>query len=161
MTENTEIKKLIVDLVLADNYQPLKPRAIAKKLKLQEEEKQVRRSIKQLVREKKIAFAANHMVTKPKTKTKKAKKPGLAAVQRSKSDAKADKPSKTKVKAKPEPKRKPKPANAKPKKTKTNEVIGTFRKASGGFGFVTPEDSTATDRSEDIFIPKTLSLIHI
>lgn len=156
MTENTEIKKLIVDLVLADNYQPLKPRAIAKKLKLQEEEKQVRRSIKQLVREKKIAFAANHMVTKPKTKTKKAKKPGLAAVQRSKSDPKADKLNKKKAKS--EPKRKPKPANAKPKKTKTNEVIGTFRKASGGFGFVTPEDSTATDRSEDIFIPKTKTL---
>ncbi len=158
MTENTEIKELILDLVLADNYQPLKPRAIAKKLKLLEEEKQVRRSIKQLVREKKIAFAANHMVTKPKTKTKKAKKPGLAAVQRAKTETKTD--SRSTVKAKPSPKArtKTKPDKALPKKTKTNEVIGTFRKASGGFGFVTPEDSTATDRSEDIFIPKTKTL---
>lgn len=153
MKENTEIKKRIVELVLADNYQPLKPRAIAKKLKLLEEEKQVRRSIKQLVREKKIAFAANHMVIKPKSKTGAAKS-GTAKTQKTKKPA-------AKVitaKAKAEPRKSLKPAAEKPKKTKTNEVIGTFRKASGGFGFVTPEDSTATDRSEDIFIPKTKTL---
>ena len=154
MTENTEIKELILDLVLADNYQPLKPRAIAKKLRLLEEEKQVRRCIKQLVREKKIAFAANHMVTKPKTKTKKPKKPGLAAVQRAKADPKPNDRSTTKTK--PSPRTKPKVE--KTLTTKTNEVIGTFRKASGGFGFVTPEESTVTDRSEDIFIPKTKTL---
>ena len=39
-------------------------------------------------------------------------------------------------------------------KRKDNEVVGTFRKASGGFGFVTPEDSVVTDRSEDIFVPR-------
>jgi ribonuclease R len=170
MKENTEIKKRILDLVLAGNYQPLKPRAIAKKLKLVEEEKQVRRSIKQLVREKKIAFAANHMVTKPKAKNQKAHKPGLAAVQHSTPDIelepspKASKRTagiKAKAKTKPDSKRKPKPASDRPKASKTtksNEVIGTFRKAAGGFGFVTPEDSTATDRSEDIFIPKTKTL---
>ena len=178
MTDNTEIKQLIVDLVLSDNYQPLKPRAIAKKLKLLEEERQVRRAIKQLVRDKKIAFAANHLVVKPKTKSKKPKKPGLASVQHADADSKAantgradhDNPrgSKSKSKSelksdsKSEPKRKSqskaRSENDQPKKNKTNEVIGTFRKASGGFGFVTPEDSTATDRSEDIFIPKTKTL---
>lgn len=170
MTENNDIKQLIVDLVLADNYQPLKPRAIAKKLKLQEEERQVRRSIKQLVRDKKIAFASNHLVVQPPTK--KPKKLGLAEVQHAdgqhvdgqpkpKPKPKQKSTSKRKSETKPKPKKSDPSESSKtpkPKKQKTNEVIGTFRKASGGFGFVTPEDSTATDRSEDIFIPKTKTL---
>ena len=44
------------------------------------------------------------------------------------------------------------------RKAKSNEVVGRFRKAAAGFGFVTPEDSTATDRSEDIFIPQMKTL---
>ncbi len=183
MTDNNEIKQLIVDLVLADNYQPLKPRAIAKKLKLQEDERQVRRAIKQLVRAKNIAFASNHLVVKPTTKKK--KKPGLAEVQhaqphpdsksRSDSESRSDPQTRRTSAENPTPevqsklrsKTKSKSAstavgppntNTKLKARKTNEVIGTFRKASGGFGFVTPEDSTATDRSEDIFIPKTKTL---
>ena len=46
MTEKTNIKQQIIDLVLADNYQPLKPRAIAKKLGLSSELIEVRRTIK-------------------------------------------------------------------------------------------------------------------
>ena len=50
-----------------------------------------------------------------------------------------------------------------PSKKKANQVTGTFRKAAAGFGFVTPDGSTATDRSEDIFIPrhKTLDAAHL
>ena len=164
MTDNNELKQQIVDLVLADNYQPLKPRAIAKKLKQSGEEREVRRAIKQLVRAKKIAFASNHLVVKPTTKKK--KKPGLAEVQHADSPQEDSPKEKTESKHKSGSKQKAarsdesNGAQSKPKskKKKTDEVIGTFRKASGGFGFVTPEDSTATDRSEDIFIPKTKTL---
>ena len=41
------------------------------------------------------------------------------------------------------------------KKAARDEVIGVFRRNSAGFGFVTPEGSSVTDRSEDIYIPKT------
>ena len=160
MTDNNELKQQIVDLVLADNYQPLKPRQIAKKLKQLGEEREVRRAIKQLVRAKKIAFASNHLVVKPTVKKK--KKPGLAEVQHA--DSPQEDTPKHKSEAKPKSSSKQKAARSeesaesqsklRSKKKKTDEVIGTFRKASGGFGFVTPEDSTATDRSEDIFIPK-------
>ena len=168
MTDNNELKQQIVDLVLADNYQPLKPRAIAKKLKQSGEEREVRRAIKQLVRAKKIAFASNHLVVKPTVKKK--KKPGLADVQHADSPQETAPKHQSESNAKSGSKRKSeskekeaRPENydgspAKPKKKKTDEAIGTFRKASGGFGFVTPEDSTATDRSEDIFIPKTKTL---
>ena len=162
MTENIELKQQIVALVLADNYQPLKPRAIAKKLKKLGEEREVRRAIKQLVRAKKIAFASNHLVVKPTVKKK--KKPGLSDIQHADSPPEVMPTEKSQAKQKSGSKQKTaRPDRSdqsqdKPKKKKTDEVIGTFRKASGGFGFVTPEDSTATDRSEDIFIPKTKTL---
>ncbi len=34
-----------------------------------------------------------------------------------------------------------------------NEVVGKFSRAAGGYGFVRPENSTVSDRSEDIYIP--------
>ena len=125
MNEPINLEKLILDLVLSDAYQPLKPRAIAKKLKLIGDEKNVTRAIKKLVRQDRLAFGSKHFVVRPKaSKTRKKKK-----------DA----------------------ANPK-SKSKSNNIIGTFRRAAAGFGFVTPQDSTATDRSEDIFIPKQKTL---
>jgi len=60
-------------------------------------------------------------------------------------------------KGKPKKPQKPK-TDSTGKKTKSNELVGRFRKAAAGFGFVTPEDSTATDRSDDIFIPQMKTL---
>ena len=59
MNQSINIEKLILELVLADNYQPLKPKAIAKKLELLEDEKKVRRTIRKLVKAGRIAFGAN------------------------------------------------------------------------------------------------------
>ena len=140
MTENTNIKQQIIDLVLADNYQPLKPRAIAKKLGLSSELIEVRRTIKKLVRSGKLAFGSKHLVIKPKRPAP------------SRSDRKergVSKPSQAAPAA---------TMSGDSQKPKANEVVGVFRKTAAGFGFVTPEDSTATDRSEDIFIPKTKTL---
>ncbi len=50
---------------------------------------------------------------------------------------------------------------AKAKKSKgggSNETVGLFRRAAAGYGFVTPENSVATDRSDDIYIPKQKTL---
>ncbi len=40
------------------------------------------------------------------------------------------------------------------KEKKSNHVVGTFRRAQGGFGFVRPEDATSADgRDADIYVP--------
>ena len=126
MKTNLNIEQRILDLVQQKNYQPLKPKAIAKKLKLVDEEREVKRCIKRLVQKGHLKFGSKHMVLRAPMDSKgKPKKP--------KSDSTG-------------------------RKTKSNEVVGRFRKAAAGFGFVTPEDSTATDRSEDIFIPQMKTL---
>ena len=126
MKTNLNIEKRILDLVQQKNYQPLKPKAIAKKLKLVDEEREVKRCIKRLVQKGQLRFGSKHMV--------------LRAPMDSKGKPKKSKP------------------DSNDRKSKSNEVVGRFRKAAAGFGFVTPEDSTATDRSEDIFIPQMKTL---
>jgi ribonuclease R len=125
MNERKNIQQMVLDVVLDDNYQPLKIRAIAKKLDLLDEEREVKRAIKRLIRDGKLKWGDKHLVMKPK----KGKRPDKG------SDKAKDK-------------------SGKKLKQKDNEIIGTFRKTSGGFGFVTPENSIVTDRSEDIFVPK-------
>ncbi|MEM9412218.1 MAG: ribonuclease R family protein, partial [Planctomycetota bacterium] len=44
------------------------------------------------------------------------------------------------------------------KKSRGDEVVGQFRRASAGYGFVTPENSVATDRSEDVYVAKHKTL---
>ena len=122
MNERLNIRQMVLDVVLDDNYQPLKIRAIAKKLGLLEEEREVKRAVKKLIRDGKLKWGDKHLVMKPK---------------------KGKKPDKVKTESGQKFKR------------KDNEIVGTFRKTSGGFGFVTPEDSIVTDRSEDIFVPKS------
>lgn len=119
MNEPIKLEKRILELVFSDNYQPLKPKAIAKKLNLLDEEREVKRTIKRLIKKGKLAYGPKHLVIRSQ--------------------------------AKPEANNQSKSKSTR----KTDEVIGRFRRAAAGFGFVTPVDSTATDRSDDIFIPKT------
>ena len=121
MKEKLNLEKNILDLVLSDNYQPLKPKAIAKKLRLLDEEREVKRTIKRLIKKGRLAYGSKHLV----------------------------------IKAKGRPKKKNSQSDPRKSSRNKNEVIGVFRRAAAGFGFVTPEGSTATDRSDDIFIPKT------
>jgi ribonuclease R len=124
MKENLKIEKLILDLVLHRNYQPLKPKAIAKKLKLAGDEREVKRCLKRLIKKGRLMYGPKHLVMKAP------------------------------VDANGKPK-KPQTGNAGKHHKKKNELIGVFRKNHAGFGFFTPEDSIVTDRSEDIFIPKS------
>ena len=56
MNAAKQVEKLILELVLSDNYQPLKPKAIAKKLKLLDEEREVKRTIKRLIKKGRLAY---------------------------------------------------------------------------------------------------------
>ncbi len=110
MRSDKEIEKSILAVVRSENYRPIKPRAIAKKLDLLDEERAIKKALKRLIKKGVVAWGPKHLVLKV--------------------DA----------------------------KTKGNEVVGVFRRASAGYGFVTPEDSIATDRSDDVYIPKQKTL---
>ena len=64
MKTNLNIEKRILDLVRQKNYQPLKPKAIAKKLKLSDEEREVKRCIKRLIQKGHLKYGSKHMVLK-------------------------------------------------------------------------------------------------
>ena len=110
MISDKEIEKAILSLIRSDNYRPIKPRVIAKKLDLVDEERAVKKALKRLVKKGAAAWGPKHLVLKVD------------------------------------------------KKAKGNEVVGLFRRAAAGYGFVTPENSIATDRSDDIYIPKQKTL---
>ena len=65
-----ELQSAIVTFVNQPDYQPVKPRVIARRLGLPKEESaDVRRAVKLLVRQGKLSYASNHLVRPAETKT--------------------------------------------------------------------------------------------
>ncbi len=61
--EKQQLQQLILDHVLRDNYQPVKPKIICKKIgRPREDLKDVRRAIKRLVKSGQLKWDANHIV---------------------------------------------------------------------------------------------------
>lgn len=118
-----DLHKLILNHVNAPNYRPVKPKVIAKQLDFTDNDvSRLKRTIKQLVKEGKLAYGPSHLVC-PIAKEHPAAKVG-------------------------------KPAQKEKSKKKSKHIVGTFRKAQGGFGFVRPEGTTSSEgRDADIFIP--------
>jgi ribonuclease R len=106
---NSDLARRILQHVGHPNYRPVKPRVIAKQLKVPKEDHALlKREIKRLVKEGKISFGANHLVVGPTGSSSGA----------------------------------------------TDELIGTFRRAMAGYGFVRPQGtSRSAGRQDDIFIP--------
>ncbi len=46
------------------------------------------------------------------------------------------------------------PGTARSGSTRSDEIVGVYRRASAGYGFVSPDGSPAGDRSQDVFIPQ-------
>lgn len=110
---------MVLGHVNRDNYKPVKPKVIAKKLGMLEYEngeRIVKKAIKRLVKDGNLKWGAKHLVER--VIVKKSKKS---------SSNSSSKPGK-------------------------NEIVGRFSRAAGGYGFVRPENSTASDRSDDIYI---------
>ena len=105
-SSDKQIEKGILQLIRSEHYRPIKPRAIAKKLGLLEDERGVKKAIKKLVKQGEACWGPKHLVMKTD------------------------------------------------RRQRRDEVVGVFRRAAAGYGFVTPDSSTATDRSDDIYIPK-------
>lgn len=104
-----------------DRYRPVKPKVIAKKLGLEGDDvSRLKRSIKALVKEGKLAYGPNHLVCPVATEH--------PAAQVGKAPSRSKSP---------------------------KHVMGTFRRAAGGFGFVRPEGVTTSEgREADIFVPE-------
>jgi ribonuclease R len=104
MTDH-ELEARILQLVRDPQYQPLKPRLLARRLGLSaDQQPQLKKAIKRLIKSGQVRFGPKHLVQ-------------LAPSRR-------------------------------------NEVVGTFQRKSGGFGFVRPRLTSASgSKAVDIFVP--------
>ena len=138
MTKQEFTQKLL-DHVNRENYRPVKPRVIAKQLKLSAEElPQLKKTIKRLVRDGLLAYGPKHLVLSVEPPQASKKKTGKAKSAAKKSDPKNKNKHRTH------------------RKQNANELVGRFSRAAGGFGFVTPpldpERGPDAKIPEDIFI---------
>jgi len=185
--ESAKIEARILAIVGNPNYQPIKPKIIASKLDLDSDQRVVmRRTIKRLVHEGRLAWGPRHLLIKPENApAKKAKRPKsretpiavvpavtpekarpkLAAKPVAEKSEPASKPvakSTTRSTTKPTTRSTIKPttkpgarstAESPAKRSGKDEVTGVYRRASAGYGFVSPEGTAAGDRSGDVFVP--------
>ncbi|HMP78125.1 MAG TPA: ribonuclease R [Pirellulaceae bacterium] len=119
------LQQALLQLIDQPGYQPIKPATLAKRLKLDGDEVTLlKRIIKRLIRRGELEWGAKHLVRRP-----------------------VQSPS-------PPPRRTDREKLAKVRSPAArHELVGIYRKANAGFGFVTPEDAEPQDRSRDVFIP--------
>ena len=127
-----KLEPILLAHLSRQNYQPVKPKVIAKQLNLASEQHQaLKLAIKRLVKQGKAIFGAGHLVKKAP--------PGTKPVVEGGAEERAG--------------RRAKPAAT--SAASKGDVIGKFRRASAGFGFVRPAGTPrGSDRSFDIFIPQ-------
>ena len=139
-----KLEPVVLAHVLAPKYQPVKPRVIAKQLQLpSEQHKALKLAIRRLVKDGKLSYGKGHQVRRagtPETNPKRLRgTEDKGQVENLPSERGGDG-------------KRSMPA------AKKNELLGTFRRASGGYGFVRPTGvKRGSDRSQDIFIPATRS----
>ncbi len=172
----SELRDAVLTLVNHPNYQPLKPAVIAKKLGLVGDDvRGLKKTIKQLVKAKELAFGPSHLVFAAEKSPARKKAVATAAEQatakeafrvaerknegagmkgkRAGSDGEVndERPGGGAPSHRPAPKGKggkTGPADG------AKHFTGTFRRAAGGFGFVRPEGTLrAAGRDADVFIP--------
>lgn len=145
-----KLEPVVLAHVLQANYQPVKPRVIAKQLKLpSEQHKALKLAIKRLAKAGKVTYGAGHLVRPPK------KVPGpksrvqgreLTGRQQSAEERKALTPGLS------QRERESRVGGTTNSRDSKNVVVGRFRRTARGFGFVRPQGSKRGDRSGDIYI---------
>lgn len=134
-----KLEPLVLAHVLREQYQPVKPRVIAKQMKLPSEQHQALKiAIRRLVKQGKLSYGSGHLVRPP---VNAAKTTAVAAP--------VEKPAEVREKT-----RKVKEKHAAQKPIERGLVTGKFRRAAKGFGFVRPLGTArSAERTFDIFIP--------
>jgi len=127
--DTNELKAAILEIVLAPNYQPVKPKVIARKLRMADQAPVVRKAVKALIRAKRVEWGRNHIVRPVVTKAKPVAKSeahgGEAANPSAESFSKSDSP----------------------------ENTGVFSRAAAGYGFVRVHGTPRSEKKNDIFVP--------
>jgi ribonuclease R len=135
--ELNDLESTLVRHVHAANYQPVKPRVIARQLRIPRDKLALlRRTIKSLVRKGHLLYGERHLV-----------KPARQSAEGDSAPPQQDQ--------QPVAQTKPPPAApaSRPRRP-TDGVYGHFQRAAAGFGFVRPEGTPADQgRDQDIFIP--------
>jgi ribonuclease R len=139
-----KLEPIVLAHVLLPNYQPVKPRVIAKQLKLpSDQHKTLKLAIRRLVKAGKLLYGDSHLVRPPKG-IKKASSSQVAPTSRGEEAALTPALSHSEREVKAD-------GVALPRQGK-NIVIGKFRRTSKGFGFVRPQGAKRGDRTGDIYI---------
>ncbi len=140
-----KLEPIVLAHVLGPNYKPVKPRVIAKQLKLPSEQHQaLKLAIRRLVKSGKLSYGSGHLVRPPAggRKQEAENRGQKTGDRRQKEDTSSD----TIGKLTP------------PARQSKNIVTGTFRRTAAGFGFVRPQGATRGDKSGDIYIPASSTL---
>jgi ribonuclease R len=145
MTEN--LRTSVLQLVTGENYKPVKPAVIAKKLGLSSDGlRDLKKTIKQMIKAGELAWGPSHLVfaSQPKRRGEPASAGG---------QGRAKKAPVQKVEIVDHREKRLRENQRKPPRD-SKHFTGTFRRAAGGFGFVRPEGTQrAEGRDADIFIP--------
>lgn len=144
-----KLEPIVLAHVLRENYQPVKPRVIAKQLKLPTEQHQaLKLAIRRLVKQGKLSYGSGHLV-KPPAKPA----PSVGATPTKGAIEGRERPLMPEVtEKKNKEKKKDKDCPAKP--PDRGLVIGKFRRAAKGYGFVRPLGTArSAEKTLDIFIP--------
>ncbi|HEY2147847.1 MAG TPA: ribonuclease R, partial [Pirellulales bacterium] len=163
-----DLENRILEFVARPNYQPVKPRVIAKKLGIERDDlPDFKRVLKRLVKAGRLAYGASHLVL-PVTNVGHAVRaeevPDVIAEPHDGSMSPGENP---RTISAPGTHSVPyeKAVASKPSKNRAsshglaNHVTGVFRRAQAGFGFVRPTNSAPqADRKLDIFIPADRTL---
>ncbi len=137
-----KLEPLVLAHVLREQYQPVKPRVIAKQMKLANEQHQALKiAIRRLVKQGKLSYGSGHIVRPPVGVAKQPPSvvtaPAVVAAAREKSRTSKERPSRDVERP-----------------IERGLVTGKFRRAAKGFGFVRPLGTArSAERTCDIFIP--------
>ncbi len=163
----TELAAAVLALVGRSDYRPVKPRSIAKQLKLHEDQlRDLKRTIKQLMKRGELIYGSNHLVLPPPggipgvpSEDSVSVGNALRGVPDSLGDAKANSAvaeSNADKLARLAAKTKSRSAGQSPSGSQPrtgDRVAGVFRRTMAGHGFVRPSGTPpGTDRKFDIFI---------
>lgn len=182
-----KLEPLVLAHVLAANYQPVKPKVIAKQMQLRSDQlRALKLAIRRLVKAGKLAFGPSHIVRKPDAvKPPRAAKPKHPATLQSATEDDLpfaesavetndiaddsiaenldDDSSAGETADEPESDelaaaRANRLKQRDARRTTEKTITGKFKRAAAGFGFVRPLDVTSRgDRTQDIFIPQNAS----
>ena len=124
------LEESILKLVYSSGYRPLKPRTIAQRLNLPKGSAvDVRKAVKRLVHDGRLAYSSNHLVTRA-----------------AESDAAAGKGTGRRT-----------PSDKRSKGLSVNQFLGVFQRTEKGFGFVRLRTDRPAAEQKDVYIPADCS----